>query len=152
MIIRISVSGGQIKANYPLASTLSSLPDGDYTLEVAKVSQKRSNNQNAYFHGVIVPCIAEYMWEIYKWMPKDSIRPWLEEAKEALINKYLPKKTTKNKLDKRRKVVKQKRTSDCDTKEFKDMIDSILHDFPNIPPPDGDFRRMLDYYQETYHI
>jgi hypothetical protein len=66
MIIRITISGGQIKANYPLASTLSSLPDGDYTLEVVKVRKQRSAEQNAYFHGVIVPCIAEYMGEVYK--------------------------------------------------------------------------------------
>lgn len=149
MIIRLDISD-TIKANFPVSETIKWLPHGNYTLEIKKVRQSRSNSQNAYFHWVIVPYIAERMGEIAKWMPWTP--EWLENAKEALINKYLPNEVKKNPLDKRRKIKVQKRTSDCDTAEFKEMIDKILHDFPEIPPPDGDFRRMMEYYQDTYHL
>ena len=80
--------------------------------------------------------IAEEMGEVYKGMPEALVANGLAEAKEAIINRFLPKATKKNPLDGRRKIVKQKRTSDCDTKEFRDMIEAILLAFPFIPAPD----------------
>ena len=98
-----------------------------------------------------MPIVAEEMGEVYEGMPPALVHDGMENAKEALINRFLPKTTKKNPLDKRRKIVKQKRTSDCDTKEFRDMIEAILLAFPFIPPPDnGDWESACREMQRRY--
>jgi hypothetical protein len=95
--------------------------------------------------------VAEEMGEVYEGMPPALVHDGMDNAKEALINRFLPKTKYKNPLDRRRKIVKQKRTSDCDTKEFRDMIEAILLAFPFIPPPDnGEWESICREMQRRY--
>ena len=141
----------KVVADRNIRETLEGLEEGTYEMIIKKVRKQRSKEQNAYFHGVVLPLVAEEMGEVYEGMPPALIHDGMENAKEALINRFLPKKTKKNPLDKRRKIVKQKRTSDCDTKEFRDMIEAILLAFPFIPPPDnGDWESACCEMQRRY--
>lgn len=55
---------------------LDNLPDGSYTLE--KKKKKRSTEQNAYLHGVVLPKIREFFLEMgYDYSIVD-IKDWLK--------------------------------------------------------------------------
>jgi hypothetical protein len=141
----------KVTADRNIRETIEGLEEGTYEMIIKKVRKQRSKEQNAYFHSVILPLVAEEMGEVYEGMPPALVHAGMENAKEALINRFLPKTTKKNPLDKRRKIVKQKRTSDCDTKEFRDMIEAILLAFPFIPPPDnGDWESACREMQKRY--
>lgn len=62
------------------------LKSGRYTVTIEKEVQQRSNQQNKYFHAVIVPMLAEY-WGLDPEMKED-----FEEAK-ALIKLHCNAKT-----------------------------------------------------------
>lgn len=72
-----------------------------------------------------------------------------EFVHEVLKSLFLEKKTKKNPLDKRRKIVLQESTTNLDTKEFKEYIDKIREKFKdlNIPAPDnGSAIDAFNYY------
>jgi flavin-dependent dehydrogenase len=126
------------------------LKDWEYDLEITKIRLKRSNDQNRYFHWVVLPMLAEHMWYI---VPGIENTEWLQEAKEAIISAFIPSKKYKNPIDKRKRVVIQKRTSDLDTIEFKQFIDTILIKFPFIPSPNsGDLDNLINHYSNIYAI
>lgn len=54
------------------------LPDGPYDVTLEKHVARRSNQQNKYFHAVVVPMLAEY-WGLDPGMKVD-----FEEAKELI--------------------------------------------------------------------
>lgn len=142
---------GIVKCNIPLAKTIEELKPARYEISIKMLRNQRTLNQNAYFHGVVIPAVAQDIGNIYPWMPTALIKRWLDETKEDIISKYLPKTVRKNKLDKRRKIVQQMRTSDCDTKEFAQMCQAILIDFPWIPEPDNwDLRSAFEHYERLY--
>lgn len=134
----LTKENGVVTSSESLKEALTALGDWVYTIEIKKVRQKRSALQNRYFHGVVIPMIAEYSGYITPDLDKHHKALGLSEAKEAIIARYLPETRTRNKLDRRRFVRKQKRTSDCDPADFKNLIDAILLDFPFIPHPNNE--------------
>lgn len=149
MIIHFDKKNWAIKSEISIKQIFESLKEWNYSMEVKRIRNKRSTDQNRYFHWVIVPMIAEYMGTVseYWWDNKQG----LEDAKEAIINYFLPSRKLKNPIDKRKKVTFQKRTSDCDTKEFSEFTKKILEKFPFIPPPDdGSINSLLLHYSQKY--
>jgi hypothetical protein len=54
------------------------LPDGPYDITIEKYVARRSNQQNKYFHAVVVPILADY-WGLDPEMPAE-----FAEAKELI--------------------------------------------------------------------
>jgi hypothetical protein len=86
--IRATKRGGKIalsdEAKYKRLA--SRLPDGEYDVTIEKHVSRRSNQQNKYFHAVVVPMLAEY------WGLDPDMRSDFEEAK-ALIKLHCNAKT-----------------------------------------------------------
>jgi hypothetical protein len=144
-------SDQNIQCDFPITRIFESIDDGKYILSIEKVFQKRSNNQNRYFHGVLLPMLAEHMGMIVQGIPRKEVSLMLEATKEYIISHYCPKLTIKNQKDKRRRITIQKRTSKLTTDEFRVMVDSILKDFPFIPPPNSkDLESLIAYYTSLY--
>lgn len=55
---------------------LSDLPDGNYTIEKRK--KKRSTEQNAYLHGVILPLIRDFFLDKGYDYSTEDIKDWLK--------------------------------------------------------------------------
>jgi hypothetical protein len=147
----LTKSDRNIQCDFPIKSIFENLDDGKYILSIEKVFQKRSNNQNRYFHGILLPMLAEHMGMIVQGIPRKEVSLMLEATKEYIISHYCPKATIKNQKDKRRRITIQKRTSQLTTDEFRIMVDSILKDFPFIPPPNSkDIESLIAYYASLY--
>lgn len=72
----ITKKGG--KFDEPSKQALISLPDGNYTIEKKKT--KRSNEQNRYLHGVMLPLILNYFRsrsEEAKDLDIEDVKKWL---------------------------------------------------------------------------
>ena len=68
--IHSHVSNGYLKRNRNLIiDAINSFEGKDVLVTFEKVSKKRSNNQNAYYHGVIIPilqnCFKEHWGEVW---------------------------------------------------------------------------------------
>ena len=135
-----------ITSEKSLKVVLEELRNGKYLVEFKLMREKRSLNQNSFFHGVVVPCYGEYVGHIYPGMSGAAARKGFEFSKEDLKDIYLPVTKRKNPLDKRRIIKDQVGTSDLDTKEFADLINVIHHDMPWIPLPDTG--EALTFYNE----
>ncbi len=140
-----------IKCDQPVKLIFERLQEGKYIFTVKRVFNKRSNDQNAYFHWVVVPMLAEHMGMVIPGLEWEETTILLGATKEYIINHYCPKVSVKNQKDKRKRITFQKRTSDLDTKEFKVMIDRILKDYPFIPPPEnGEIKSLIEFYESMY--
>ena len=129
-------------------------PDGEYELVPRKEKKKRSNNQNAFYWGVFLPCIADCMWEIdpILWPTKEV----MDGIHEYLIWKFLQKKKNKVRCpkDKRKYITFETKvsTTKLDTKEFEVYLESIRIYFAwwwwTLPYPDDGAPKPWDY---DYH-
>lgn len=126
-------------------------PDGEYELVPRKEKKKRSNNQNAFYWGVFLPCIADCMWEIdpILWPTKEV----MDGIHEYLIWKFLQKKKNKVRCpkDKRKYITFETKvsTTKLDTKEFEVYLESIRIYFAwwgwTLPYPDDGSPKPWDY-------
>jgi len=130
---------------------LEKLEDWNYYIEIEKIRNKASWSQFKYYRWAIVPFIWEQMGEIFEWIPKALIADICDNIHEMLLDIFSEKKSFVNKFDKRKRVKYIHRTSEMNSKEFTNYIDSIIIKFKNdynwvIPRPDDN--RALEFYDE----
>lgn len=83
--------------------------DGHVSIRVEIARPKRSNSQNRYWHGVVVPLFAEHCGYEFA------------EMKDALALKLLPKEVVD--MDSGEVRIVPGHTSDLNTTDFKDLIE-----------------------------
>ena len=104
------------------------------TIDIEKVYSKRTIPENKYFHGVVIPILADY-WGYDVRIPEE-----IEAVKQILYKEHLTSKVRLSR-DKRRKFSITRRASDLNTKEFEqfmqDIRDWAIVEFQvKIPTPD----------------
>lgn len=83
--------------------------DGPVTIKVSVARPKRSDSQNRYWHGVVIPLFAEHCGYEF------------DEMKDALALKLLPKEITDFSTGEVRTVPGH--TSELNTKQFNELIE-----------------------------
>lgn len=84
-------------------------PDGPVAVRVMKIRPKRSDGQNRYWHGVVIPMFAEHCgYEV-------------DEMKDVLALQLIPKTIVDMKTGEEHTVPGH--TSELNTKEFNDLIE-----------------------------
>lgn len=105
---------------------------GLHRVTIIKYRKRRSNDQNAYLHGVVVPIFADWC--------RENGNNWTnEEAKSALKQKFLKIEWPDDRTGEILEAVRD--TSDLDTQEFSIFIDQCrdwIEKFTGcfVPPPD----------------
>lgn len=151
MKLSLRKEGNAVQTSPTLREVVDSLRPGDYEIEIKRVYRNRTLAQNRYWWGVVVPLVAEEIGNVFDGMNRQDADIGKQETHEALVNRFLPKRTIKNPLDRRRKIVKQTRTSDLDTLRFKQLVDEVLRVFPFIPAPDtGNALQVYDEMLRRY--
>ena len=126
-----TIQDGELHAPPKMVDYISTLKDGEYYLTVKRKTKSRSNSQNKYYWGVIIPMIADevgYKFNI--------------EAHEAL--KFMFLKQSKNGLTSLRS------TSDLTTVEFEEYAKKCREwasEFLNLLIPLPNEVELPDYIQ-----
>jgi hypothetical protein len=83
------VEGGRVdvRRRDVLVQTIRTLKDGEYKITFERIHAKRSAEQNAYYHAVVVPRVAE------AWSKKLGRQVGLDEAHELIKAQFLPHAT-----------------------------------------------------------
>ena len=92
---------------------------GEYEVSIKKVRINRSQSQNAYYWGVVLPYVLEAV--------NNEGNEWsLDELHEFLKNEFLKEFKTIiiDSTERKHRIIKG--TSELDTKEFTDYIDKIV--------------------------
>lgn len=106
------VKGGKfigLKAREHFESAMRRFPDGIISVRFEVIREKRSGQQNRYWHGIVVPLFAEHCGH--------DVR----EMKDILALELLPKEIVDLKTGEVRIVPGH--TSDLNTKEFNELIE-----------------------------
>lgn len=88
------------------------------TLDLEKVYSHRTIQENKYFHGVVIPILADYWWYDIR------IKEEMEAVKDILYAEHLTSKVRLSR-DRRRKFTVTRRSSDLNTKEFEKFMQDI---------------------------
>jgi len=97
---------------------IKSLPDGEYTITVKKRGRPRSDNQNAYYWGVVIGMLAEEF-------AGDRSSDMLDQIHNAMRNKFLKRVYTKLNKDKRIQVETARSTTELSTVDFEEYMKLI---------------------------
>lgn len=107
-----AIVSGELKpvALVAFRQAMKRFPDGArVVIRVAVERQKRSNSQNRFWHGIVIPAFAEHCGYEF------------EEMKDALALKLLPKEITDMETGEVRIVPGH--TSELNTKQFNELIE-----------------------------
>lgn len=88
------------------------------TLDLEKVYSKRTPQENKYYHGVVIPILADYWWYDIR------IKEEIEAVKDILYEEHLTSRIRLSR-DKRRKFSITRRSSDLNTKEFEKFMEDV---------------------------
>ncbi len=88
------------------------------TIDIEKVYSKRTTLENRYFHGVVIPILADYWWYDVR------IKEEIEAVKEIIYAEHLTSKVRLSR-DRRRKFTITRRSSDLNTKELEKLMENI---------------------------
>lgn len=92
MNLRATITNGKLEFTASrtwVKERLKLLRDGDYTVEIKKYRKPRSQPQNAYLHGVLIPCFREALNEVgYDEVKND------EQAKLIMKSMFLRRSVT----------------------------------------------------------
>lgn len=116
--IRTDVKNGRFKRNYNLIiDAVKSFEGKDVVLTLEKPKKKRSNPQNAYYHGVVIPIVQNCLKEAGHVMTKESTHDLLKLKflKESLITNE----------DTGEIIERIKSTTELTTSQFMDLIAEI---------------------------
>lgn len=127
---RVSIRNGVISKQDIFANHIAKQKDGEYVLTLERFRAKRSLGQNAFWHGVWLPLIADWMGELD---PENSCR----EIKKKLGYCHI----ITNKLGD--KVYRCKSTADMnkpDMTEFLQKVEALMSELTDgqfiLPHPD----------------
>lgn len=114
----VHISAGMPMNKEHFARCIAALKDGQYIIKITRHGT-RSLDQNAYFHGVVVPIVMKGLREI-GW---DEIED-TEDAKDLVKRLFLTRRMT-NKItgEMEEKILK---TSKLSTLEFHEFIEAII--------------------------
>lgn len=85
------------------------MQEGTYVVSIKKLREKRSDRQNRFWHGVVIPAFAEHCGYEF------------EDMKDALALELIPKEVVDVKTGEYKTVPGH--TSELDVKEFNDLIE-----------------------------
>lgn len=145
VFIQTDENGKVIAGRTTLAKALKQLSGLHLTVTIEKRIRKRSNEQNAYFHGVVVPMVSEAMTEA-GWREAVDLG-WVK----AFIKKQFLTRTAFNeKTGEGVEFIQD--TSALTTSEFMDLIADVQKwgsEYLNIYIPDPNEQTSLNYEQNT---
>lgn len=136
--IRTKVENGKVKRNRNMLNdALCSFEGKEIVIKIEKAKKKRSNNQNRYYHGVVIPIVKNCLKESGNLLSNDNTH-------ELLRLKFL-KVTILAKEETGEYVERIKSTTELSTSQFMDYIAEIrewILDFFNvdIPLPTDDLK------------
>lgn len=102
-------AGLQMMNREHMAQAVERMPPGTYVVTVKKLRDKRSDRQNRFWHGVVVPLFSEHCGYDF------------DDMKDALALELLPRELVDMKTGEVRIVPGH--TSELDTKAFNDLIE-----------------------------
>lgn len=100
-LVIINLESGKVANPKPLKTLLSSLKDGKYLVEIAAYN-RRSNPQNRYYWGLVIPMVQEGIKQLGTDLTKEECHEFLKARfnSEELINEgtgemiQIPRSTT----------------------------------------------------------
>lgn len=142
--IQTDDNGKVIAGRISLATALKQLSGLRLTVTLEKRVNRRSVNQNAYLHGVVIPMVSEGMYEA-------GWREALDEGwvKNDLKKRFLTRTAFNEKTGEGIEYIE--RTSALTTSEMMDFIASIQQwasEFLNIYIPDPNEQTQINYENE----
>jgi hypothetical protein len=92
-------------------------PKGRYFLTLAKIYRKRSLNQNAYYHGVVVPLVKDGLFDVGYKLSNEQTHEYLKEQflRVEIVNEQSGEVKSINRS-----------TAELRTVEFNEYIDDII--------------------------
>jgi hypothetical protein len=113
----INIKEGQIDNKGEANKLFRGLKDGKYLVSLKSI-RRRSNNQNAYLHGVVIPMVYEGLKEIGFEDVRDH-----EDAKDIIKRLFLSRKIKNEKLNTTIEVVRK--TSELTTIEMMEFVADV---------------------------
>lgn len=114
----ISIEEGQIINPKPVRKLFNSLKDGKYNVEISKIS-RRSNQQNRYLHGVLIPEFRRALNSVGYDEVKDD-----EQAKEIMKQMFLKRQVVNKDTGEVLEYVQQ--TRDMTKEENNILIEEVI--------------------------
>lgn len=114
----ISIEEGQIINPKPVRKLFNSLKDGKYNVEITKIS-RRSNQQNRYLHGLLIPEFRRALNSVGYDEVKDD-----EQAKEIMKQMFLKRQVVNKDTGEVLEYVQQ--TRDMTKEENNILIDEVI--------------------------
>lgn len=114
----LTIRDGQIVTNPQIRKMFNSLKDGKYNVEVTKIT-KRSNQQNRYLHGLLIPEFRRALNSVgYDEVKSD------EQAKEIMKQMFLKRQTVNKDTGEVLEYVQQ--TRDLTKEENNILIEEVI--------------------------
>lgn len=114
----LTIKDGQIVTNPQIRKLFNSLKDGRYNVEITKII-KRSNQQNRYLHGLLIPEFRRALNSVgYDELKSD------EQAKEIMKQMFLKKQMINKETGEGLEYVQQ--TRDLTKEEMNILIEEVI--------------------------
>ena len=136
--IYTQVTNGNLTRNRPLLTkAIESLEGKNVTITIEKTKKKRSNNQNAFYWGVVVPLIRQGLNDLGHFYTNNQAH----EIAKAHVSEFYPDVIVEEQfIPATKQTIKRiKSTSELTTSEFMDyahVVGEFATDFLNITIPE----------------
>lgn len=114
----VNMEGGHVQNRKPLTVLFQSLKDGKYLLEISK-SDKRSNPQNRYLHGLLIPEFRKALNSVGYDEVKTDV-----QAKLIMKSMFLKRQVVNKETGEVIEYIQD--TSDCTKEELNILIDEVI--------------------------
>lgn len=101
-----------------VANRIKEMPDQEVSIEITKYKKPRSLEQNAYLHGILIPCFREALYNVgYDEVKTDS------QAKQIMKNMFLKTSVVNHETGEVLEYVKD--TRDLNTEEMGILFEDV---------------------------